>query len=124
MSEPFVITSANVLTKANNIGATEYVIPSNVKSIVDAGSESESAFYDLKSSVFSVSFASGSLITRIGAYAFNKCTNMQSIDFSNANSLLTIGGYAFYRCNSLTSIVFPSSLETIEYYGAFKCYFS
>ena len=55
-------------------------------------------------------------IQEIGAYAFNRCSNLKSINLPEG--LITIGSSAFEKC-PLTSITFPKNLETIMG-GAFK----
>ena len=50
-------------------------------------------------------------VTRIGNYAFYKCTGLTSITLPN--SVTRIGNYAFYQCKSLTSVTIPDSVASI-----------
>ena len=50
-------------------------------------------------------------VTRIGNYAFNRCTNLQTITMPN--SLTQIDSYAFSECSSLNNIVIPEKVTTI-----------
>ena len=58
-------------------------------------------------------------VTRIGGYAFESCSNLQSVTFSN--SLTFIGNYAFRYCSSLTRVEFPNSLTEIQPYAFYSC---
>ena len=114
----FEVNKDNVLEKAHPGASNSVVIPSNVVSIID-GTNKEYAFIEFKNTKFSLSFASGSKLTRIGKHAFYYCQQLTSIDFTNAKSLKSIGHYAFSGCISLTSLHFPSSLESLDFYGPF-----
>lgn len=50
-------------------------------------------------------------VKEIGNYAFSGCTSLESLDLNEG--LTTIGKYAFYDCNLLTSINIPSSVTSI-----------
>ena len=49
--------------------------------------------------------------TRIGNYAFNKCSGLTSIEIPN--SVTSIGEGAFYGCSGLTSVMIPNSVTSI-----------
>lgn len=51
-------------------------------------------------------------VTAIGAYAFCRCTNLNSITFPS--KMVSIGEHSFDGCTSLASISFPDSVTTIE----------
>lgn len=58
-------------------------------------------------------------ITKINAYAFCGCTNIQSVDIPD--SVTEIGDYAFYNCGRISSFIIPYDLTKIGK-GAFeKC---
>lgn len=58
-------------------------------------------------------------ITKINAYAFCGCTNIQSVDIPD--SVTEIGDYAFYNCGRISSFTIPYDLTKIGK-GAFeKC---
>ena len=58
-------------------------------------------------------------ITKINAYAFCGCTNIQSVNIPN--SVTEIGDYAFYNCGRISSFTIPYDLTKIGK-GAFeKC---
>lgn len=50
-------------------------------------------------------------VTKIGAEAFNGCTNLSDVTISNSTT--TINKKAFLECSSLTNIVIPNSVVTI-----------
>ena len=50
-------------------------------------------------------------ITSIGAYAFEKCSSLESVVIGNC--VTSIGYKAFYDCDSLTSVVIPNSVTSI-----------
>lgn len=55
-----------------------------------------------------VTFQTGSSLTEIGQYAFNKCTALTSITLPKG--LTKIGYYAFNKCTALKSITIPSTV--------------
>ena len=58
-------------------------------------------------------------ITRIGSYAFYRCSRIESINIPS--SVTSIGYEAFYGCSSLASINIPSSVTSIKYYAFYGC---
>ena len=96
------------------------------------------------SSLESVSFAEGSLLTSIGDYAFYYCSSLTSIEilagvtsigrsafsgcssltgvsFAEGSELTSIGSSAFYYCSSLTSIEIPAGVTSIGDYAFNVC---
>ena len=59
------------------------------------------------------------IVTSIGNYAFNKCSNLSSINIPN--SVTSIGNGAFSDCTGMTSITIPNSVTTIESYAFSGC---
>ena len=51
-------------------------------------------------------------ITKIGKYAFRKCTNLKNIKFSE--NVDTIKEYTFFACTALTSVTIPDNIRSIE----------
>ena len=104
----FTITS-NVVTESS--GCVSAVIPNSVTSIGD------SAFL-LSTSLASVTFEAGSVLTSIGEGAFIDAVSLTSITIPN--SVTAIANFAFYRTTSLTSITFEAgSVLTSIGEGAF-----
>ncbi|MGN1417845.1 MAG: leucine-rich repeat domain-containing protein, partial [Acutalibacteraceae bacterium] len=81
-------------------------------------------------------------VTKIGAYAFYKCINLEKMNIPNsvsvidscafemcnnlnnitlANSVNEIRSFAFSGCNNLTSITIPYSVTNIDYWAFRKC---
>ena len=89
---------------------TSYSIPSTVVAI------GRSAFRDA-TSLTSVTFAEGSLLTYIEDDAFNGATSLTSITIPAG--VTTIGGSAFRNATALTSVTIPASVTGIQNY-AFK----
>lgn len=81
-------------------------IPASVQTI------GQSAFWG-SSNLKTVTFESGSLLSRIYADAFKNCTSLQSI--SLGNRLREIGDCAFEDCTSLTSVNLGSTVTTIGF---------
>ncbi|MCQ2311253.1 MAG: leucine-rich repeat protein [Paludibacteraceae bacterium] len=61
----------------------------------------------------------GDSVTKIGNYAFYKCSGLISVIIPN--SVTTIGMYAFDECTGLTSITIPNSVTKIGHYAFYKC---
>ena len=57
-------------------------------------------------------------VTRIGAWAFDNCTNLTSVTFPN--SVTSIGNCAFFVCTRLTTVTIPKNITSIggEAFGA------
>ena len=53
------------------------------------------------------------VITSIGSWAFDGCSDLTSVSLSGCTSLTSIGDSAFYGCSGLTSVNFPASLTSI-----------
>ena len=60
-----------------------------------------------------------SSVTKIGDYAFSKCTNLTSIELPSG--VTKIGHHAFYNCTNLTFIELPSGVTKIDDYAFTKC---
>lgn len=58
-------------------------------------------------------------ITQIGAYAFERCSELKSIVIPEG--VVSINDNAFYECESLSSITLPSSLRSIGREAFFRC---
>ncbi len=108
----------------------------------DKAKPSDWDWYQYRSDVKTIKFASGSSITYVGAYAFGQLVNVTSIDLPNTvssigkyafsgsgvknvtlpTSVTAIGESAFNACSSLYAVRIPSSVKTIGV-GAFNfCY--
>ena len=74
------------------------------------------AFYNC-TSLDNISLNSTSLKT-VGAYAFNKCNNLQTITLTSAT---TLGNYAFAECVNLKTANLPASLTSIGNYIFYNC---
>ena len=58
-------------------------------------------------------------ITKINAYAFCGCTNIQSVDIPD--SVTEIGDYAFYNCNLIKSVNIPENVTVIGENAFYNC---
>ena len=58
-------------------------------------------------------------ITKINAYAFCGCTNIQSVNIPN--SVTEIGDYAFYNCNLIKSVNIPENVTVIGENAFYNC---
>lgn len=114
------------LTLAKNlayIGKYAFAKCSMLKSIEIPGETvtiSEHAFEN--SGLNKVSFAKGSKLTSISAYAFSGCSSLFEVSFIGNSALVSIGEYAFYNCSSL--YYFNNNggvLESIGDYGFYGC---
>lgn len=72
------------------------------------------AFAD--SSLKSVTFTGGSVLTEISAGAFENCVNLSSVEIPK--SVLTIGARAFYGCKSLVTLAFEANSTLTEIKGS------
>ena len=77
----------------------------------------ESPWYSYKSSVKTVTIASG--VTSIGRCAFNSCDKITSV--SIPGTVASIGDLAFVNCSSLTEISIPASLISMDAYNFSGC---
>jgi hypothetical protein len=96
------------------------------------------------SSLFQITFESGSKLTRIGqepfqycssltiicipvqvedilSCCFHRCGSLAEITFELNSSLLRIGSRAFSHCRSLSSIILPSQIEMIDSTAFYAC---
>ena len=60
-----------------------------------------------------------SSVTKIGSYAFGRCTSLTTVTIPN--SVTTIEGEAFSGCTSLASVSIPNSVTSIEYNTFYGC---
>ncbi len=58
-------------------------------------------------------------ITRIAAYAFEQCLNLEEVVFSE--NIETIDVYAFLNCENLKTVKLPDNLKTIKKYAFLRC---
>ena len=58
-------------------------------------------------------------ITKINAYAFCGCTNIQSVNIPD--SVTEIGDYAFYNCNLIKSVNIPENVTVIGENAFYNC---
>lgn len=58
-------------------------------------------------------------ITKINAYAFCGCTNIQSVNIPD--SVTEIGDYAFYNCNLIKSVNIPENVTVIGKNAFYNC---
>lgn len=72
----------------------------------------------LASKIKSISISSG--ITRIGSFAFYKCSSVTTV-LIDGNDLESIGDGAFYGCTRLLNFYFPKSVGHIERIAFAKC---
>ncbi len=75
------------------------------------------AFEGTRTSMISLTVPEG--ITKIGAYAFYNCTNLQTLTLPS--TLTSIESNAFRNCNSLESIGVPSSVSTVGDQAFYGC---
>ena len=69
-----------------------------------------------------VTFARGSKLTSISAYAFSGCSSLFEVGFGGNSALVDIGEYAFYNCSSLYYFNNRGGvLESIGDYGFYGC---
>lgn len=60
-----------------------------------------------------------SSVTKIGNYAFGKCTNLTSIELPSG--VTSLGDKAFDGCTNLSSITLPSGVKEIEFFTFNEC---
>jgi len=84
-------------------GLTSVTIPAGVASI------GNDAFYNCNK-LASLTFATPSQVTGIGAYAFFHCSNLTSVTIPAG--VTTIGNQAFYYCTALTKAKFAGNAPT------------
>ncbi|MFI3259749.1 MAG: leucine-rich repeat protein [Rikenellaceae bacterium] len=89
------------LKAAGNEGRKITLVADNLKSIPEASSSTNGAFYGC-SALIGVSFAS---VESVGDYAFSYCNGVKEASFGSATS---IGSYALYACSSLETLLAPS----------------
>ena len=58
-------------------------------------------------------------VTRIGEYAFRRCSSLTSVKIPN--SVTNIGDGAFERCENLTSITIPDGVQSLGEHAFFNC---
>ena len=75
------------------------------------------------SNLFTIDFASASILKTIEYSAFSGCSGLQALDLSGNTSLMEIGGYAFADCKNLKSANLSgcTALQTIDYSGFASC---
>lgn len=124
------LTLNNILYKYLGTEENSYEIPATVKKIADSAFENNTC---LKS----IDFSNASLLTFIGAYAFQNCVNLTgtvtllpSVEvihkyaFANTNikafaladnsELSVLGEYAFYNCRRLKELELSGVIESID----------
>jgi hypothetical protein len=74
------------------------------------GSFEERAFDECR---FLQSICIPSFIQRIGAYCFNQCSSLFLLTFESGSTLSSIGCAAFAKCTALRAVSLPSSVETL-----------
>ncbi|NME72855.1 leucine-rich repeat protein, partial [Flammeovirga aprica] len=122
-SEPYVITSADVIFENGKIkdylgGYTNIVIPNSFDGIT-VTSIGEAAFQE--NNLSNVDLSNISSLTSIGSYAFYY-NELISIDLSNLSSLTSIGEAAF-RENSLSNVDL-SNLSSLQFIGKEAFYYT
>ncbi len=109
---------ANVLSAQTQFaigGITYEVIDSNEVEVHDYnGSDSALVIPDMVINQ-GVNYA----VTKIGDYAFEGCSSLQTI--SIPNNVSSIGSYAFRNCTNLVSINIPDGVTTISWYTFENC---
>ena len=96
---PIGITVISEELFGNCSSLTNVTIPSNVTTIED---------YAFKNSAIS-DLSIADTVTTLGAYVFEKCSNLTTIVLPN--SITTIGEGLFSECTSLKNVTFPNSLS-------------
>jgi hypothetical protein len=76
---------------------------------INGGSIGDLAFYNVSTSLSSVTIGSG--VTSIGNGAFDGCTNLASVTIESG--VTSIGAVVFRNCSSLTNITIPNSVTSI-----------
>lgn len=98
----------------------QIVIPATLdgKTVVEIG---DSAFYNCEN-IKTVNFTQAPSVTKIGNYAFEYCSALQTVTW-DASNIESIGTYAFYGCGSLKNITIPTNTNynKIEAYTFAYC---
>lgn len=105
----------------HNLSLRTLNVHKNVTTFEDGGTQAGMSYgtFDHCYNLRTVTFESGSALTRIGSYAFDKDTCLNYIRFPEG--LKQIGYESFRDCDHITEFVFPSSLTTIESYAFRFC---
>ena len=134
LSLPSGLTEISGCICENCTSLASITIPANVTTIWNYA-------FNGCTSLATLSFASGSKLTKIGAYAFNKDAKIGSVSLpskvttindyafnectklvtSLPSSLESLGSYAFNNCTSLTSISIPSGLTSLASHVFYGC---
>ena len=100
-----------ILQKVTKSDLKEFEVPSNVEKIL-GGSTLESAFYECRNSIQTVTFAEGSNLVKIGEFLFAE-TSVVRVDMSHCTNVTTLSKCTFYQCLYLETLVLPPNLVTI-----------
>ncbi|MDE6597668.1 MAG: leucine-rich repeat domain-containing protein, partial [Clostridia bacterium] len=101
-----------ISTKILIVGCKNSVIPTDgsVETIYDRAFENIGGLTDI---------VIPDSVTKIGQYAYNGCSNLETVTFGN--KLETIGSGAFNICTKLKSINLPATVNEIEYRAFYGC---
>jgi hypothetical protein len=101
----YTVEDGAVTTNSGCIGAITF--PDAVTAI--AGNAFQNA-----TSITSITFGPGSMLTSIGAFAFAGATSLETVTFGPDSLLNSLGAAAFAGANHLTGIVIPNGVTIIE----------